>query len=272
VTAKATNTIGKDGSHGQQLDLGHFLDNEVIPGHTPAAPTPKPLSLDDMAARLAQVYRLLIAPGQVVELRALDVRRNGGRPHTEAGFFDSDHLADMAQSALQVSRCAKGVYFTLNPLHPDLLARRCNRIDWANEGELAKDKDVLARRWLLVDADPVRDPLVSATDAEKAAAYQTIGEVRDFLRGRSWPDPILADSGNGYHLLYRLELPADDSGVVERILQALARRFDSDRVKIDQKVFNPSRICKLPGTWARKGDHTPTRPHRRAQLLEVPGR
>jgi len=74
----------------------------------PAAPPPKPLSLDDMAARLAEQYRLLIAPGQVVELRALDVRRNGGRPHTEAGFFDSDHLADMAQAALQVSRCAKG--------------------------------------------------------------------------------------------------------------------------------------------------------------------
>src|SRR5262245_59820149 len=153
----------------------------------PAAPPPTPLSLDEMAARLAELYRLLIAPGQVVELRALDVRRNGGRPHTEAGFFDSDHLADMAQSALQVSRWAKGVYFTLNPLHPDLLARRCNRIDWANEGELAKDKDVLARRWLLVDADPVRDPLISATDEEKGGALQVARDVRDFLRGGAWP-------------------------------------------------------------------------------------
>ena len=31
MTAKAINTIGKDGSNGQQIDLGHFLDNEVIP-------------------------------------------------------------------------------------------------------------------------------------------------------------------------------------------------------------------------------------------------
>jgi hypothetical protein len=225
----------------------------------------------EAAARLAEQYRLLIAPGQVVELRALGVQRGSGRPHVEAGFFDADHLQDLAQAALHVSRFAKGVYFTLNPLRPDLLARRCNRIAWASEGELAKDKDVLARRWLLIDADPVRDALVSATDAEKAHAWETVQAVRDFLRGRGWPPPLLADSGNGYHLLYRVDLPADDGGVVERLLRALAHRFDSDRVKIDQKVFNPARLCKLPGTCARKGDDTPARPHRHARLLEVPG-
>ncbi len=238
-------------------------------GATTGDPT-EGLSFDEAAARLAEQYRLLIAPDQVVELRALDVKR-GGRPHTEAGFFDADHLVDMAKAALLVSRFAKGVYFTLNPLRPDLLARRCNRIDWAAEGELAKDKDVLGRRWLLLDADPVRDPLVSATDAEKAEAHDVVMAVREFLRGRSWPDPILADSGNGGHLYYRIDLPTDDGGLVERLLKALAGRFDTDRVKIDQKVYNPARICKLPGTWARKGDHTASRPHRRARLLEVPG-
>jgi hypothetical protein len=228
----------------------------------------KPMTLDE-AALLVPQYRLLIEPGQVVELRALDVKGNG-RPHTEAGFFDSDHLLQMARAALQVTKRAKGVYFTLNPLQPDLLARRCNRIDWAGEGELAKDKDVLRRRWLLIDADPVRDPLISSTDEEKAVALHTVGAVRDYLRSRAWPDPILADSGNGYHLLYRVDLPADDGACVERILRALAARFNNDQIKIDQKVFNPSRICKLPGTMARKGDSTDRRPHRRAQLLEIP--
>src|SRR5262249_12683439 len=122
-----------------------------------------------------------------------------------------------------------------------------------------------------IDADPVRDPLISATDGEKAAALDTALAVREFLRARQWPEPVLADSGNGFHLLYRVDLPAADGGFVERVLKALARQFDSDRVKIDQSVFNPARICKLPGTLARKGDPTPTRPHRRAALLEVPG-
>jgi hypothetical protein len=230
----------------------------------------KKMSQEEAAALLAEQYRLLVAPGQVVELRALNVQRNGGRPHVEAGFFDHEHLADMAKIALHISRHAKGVYFTLNPLNPDLLARRCNRIDWAKEGELAKDKDVLCRRWLLIDADPVRDPLVSASDDEKAVVYQTILDVREFLRSRSWPDPLLADSGNGYHLLYPIDMPSNDGGAVERILRALAQRFDSEQVKIDQTVFNPSRICKLLGTLARKGDSTPSRPHRRAKLLEAP--
>jgi hypothetical protein len=55
------------------------------------------------------------------------------------------------------------------------------------------------------------------------------------------------------------------------VLLALAQRFDTDAVKIDRAVFNASRICKVPGTVARKGDNTKDRPHRRARLLEVPG-
>jgi len=226
----------------------------------------------DVAA-VVEWLRRLLAPDQVVELRALGVRTAGaGRSHTEAGFFDADHLHEMARLALELTRRARGVYFTLNPLRPEILARRCNRIDWAAAGELAKDQDVLARRWLLVDVDPIRDSHISATDAEKARAHDTSHAVRDFLRSRSWPDPILADSGNGYHLLYQVELPADDGGVVRRLLQVLANLFDDESVRIDQAVGNAARLCKLPGTWARKGDAIVERPFRRAALLDVPQR
>jgi hypothetical protein len=236
----------------------------------PAATVPPERSLAELIARMVRQFQYLIAADQVVEMRALDVC-NHNRPHVEAGFFDSQHLEEMARVASQLTRIAKGVYFTLNPLKPDLLARRCNRVAWAKEGELAKDKDVIRRRWLLVDADPVRDSLVSATEVEKGLARQTIDSVREHLRGLGWAEPILGDSGNGYHLLYRVDLPADDGGLIERVLAALAARFDTDAVRIDRTVFNPARICKLPGTIARKGDHVPSRPHRRASLLEVPG-
>jgi hypothetical protein len=59
--------------------------------------------------------------------------------------------------------------------------------------------------------------------------------------------------------------------MVQRILLALSQRFDTDAVKIDRAVFNPARLCKIPGTLARKGDSTGDRPHRRARILEVPG-
>lgn len=228
------------------------------------------LSLSDGATRLAELYHLLFAPGQVIELRALGVTTGRGRPHIEAGFFDTDHLNDLARTAFTLSLRSKGVYYTLNPVNPDLHARCCNRVDWADEGTLTKDADIIGRRWLLVDFDPVRAAHISATDGEKSAALTMAYDVREWLSDRSWPEPILSDSGNGYHLLYRIDLPAADKGVVERILHALAKQHDTDRVKIDRKVFNPARICKLPGTWARKGDNTPTRPHRQSQILEVP--
>jgi hypothetical protein len=242
---------------------------------SPGAATPGGEPLDGLTrpeceARVAAWLGHLLEPAQVTELRALKVRRRGERQHTVSGFFDYDHLEDMAAAALEVSPHARGVYFVLNPLKPDILARRCNRTDWAEEGELAADRDVARRRWLLIDADPVRDSGVSATAAEKGEALRVIRAVRDHLRGRGWPAPVLADSGNGYHLLYRLDLPADDGGLVKRILHALAARFDTPAVKVDQTVFNPARVCKLPGTWARKGDSTPDRPHRRSCLLEVP--
>jgi hypothetical protein len=235
-----------------------------------AVPLQSPKTIDQAASILVDWYRLLIAPDQIVELRALGVQRGKVRPHTEAGFFDADHLTELAKAALEVTPLARGVYFTLNPLKPDLLARRCNRIAWAAEGELAKDTDILTRRWLLVDADPKRDRHISASDAEKAYAHETVIAVREHLTSRGWPEPILADSGNGFHLLFRIDLPADDGGCVKRILQALAAKFDTEHVEIDQKVFNLSRICKLPGTFARKGDDVPARPHRRARLVEIP--
>ena len=94
--------------------------------------------------------------------------------------------------------------------------------------------------------------------------------MRDALREEGWPDPIVGDSGNGGHLLYRVELPVHDDGLIRRCFQALALRFDDDTVKIDQSVFNPARIWKLYGTVSRKGDNLHERPHRLARILEEP--
>ncbi len=90
------------------------------------------------------------------------------------------------------------------------------------------------------------------------------------LHGCGFPWPILADSGNGAHLLYRVDLPADDGGLSERCLLALAAKYDDTAVKVDRAVSNPARIWKLYGTKACKGDNTPDRPHRIAKILNVP--
>lgn len=212
--------------------------------------------------------RLFIGPGQVTELRALDVSDNGRWAQTHAGYFDADHLEPMAKAALSLHRTAVGVYFVPNPINPALLARCANKVRPQNKDRLlTTDKDIVRRHWMLVDCDPVRPDGISATDAEKAAAWDVAGQVKEYLWALDYHEPVIADSGNGYHLLYRIDLPVDDGGLVKITLNKLADDFDNDRVLIDRKVFNPARIVKLYGTTSRKGDDTPDRPHRESKVL-----
>jgi hypothetical protein len=159
------------------------------------------------------------------------------------------------------------VYVTLNPVNPALLARASNRLRTVGRNDaLTSDADITKRRWLPIDLDPVRPSGISSTDQEHLLAVERAFQVRETLCRDGWPHPIVGDSGNGANLLYRVELPSGDHELVKRCLQALAARFDDDRMKIDQKVFNPARIWRLYGTVNRKGDNVAERPHRLARV------
>jgi hypothetical protein len=221
-------------------------------------------------AEILKFLSLVSEPGQVIELRLLNVQLQGQRLSvTMAGYFSKRDL--LVQSASKYSPYAQGAYITLNPVNPALLARSANALRIAGKGlALSSDTDVISRQWLPVDLDPIRPAGISSTDEEHENAITRTYELREALRVDGFPDPIVADSGNGGHLLYRIDLPTNDDGVIKRCLQALALRFDDDRVKVDLSVYNPSRIWKLYGTFSRKGDSVPDRPHRMARILEVP--
>ena len=76
-------------------------------------------------------------------------------------------------------------------------------------------------------------------------------------------------SGNGWHGLYRVDLPAD-SDLPRRLVHALAALFDDETATVDRSVHNAARICRLPGTRACKGDASEARPHRLCTLARVP--
>jgi hypothetical protein len=210
------------------------------------------------------------APGQIVELRLLHVQQGGqGFPRTLSGYFGD--CAKLAAEAAKYSMAAQGVYITINPVNGNLLARSANRLRVAGkDSPLTTDADITARRWLPIDLDPVRPAGISATEEEHESAIERARQIRSALHAEGWPRPILADSGNGGHLLYKIDLPSEDGGVVKRCLEALALRFDDEEVKVDLAVFNPARIWKLYGTVSRKGDSLPDRPHRLARILEAP--
>lgn len=221
---------------------------------------------------------LLFQAGDVFEVRALDCReRNSRYTFTCSGYFafDAIDVAVREVAALDESGIAPAIYVTLNPVAPALLARSLNRIK-TRARETTADKDIVCRRWLLIDVDPVRPAGVSSTDAELALAFRRAESIREHLATLKWPAPIMSMSGNGYHLLYRIDLPANDDGLIKAVLSALSDRFTDDAVVVDRSVHNPARIVKVAGTMSRKGDDLhgiaglDDRPHRRAELINIP--
>jgi hypothetical protein len=213
-------------------------------------------------AEIVRALELLLTPDSVAELRCPRAKKGTG-----SGYYDD--LAAMASKAAALSGTVPGVYVTLNPVQPELLARRVNRFEfWAKD--TTADENIGSRRWLPLDFDPVRPAGISSTDAEHEAALMRARECRADLTARGWPLPILGDSGNGGHLLYRIDLPNDKESLslITRTLQAIAQKFTDKTVTVDTGVSNAARIWKVYGTLACKGDSTAERPHRYARLLE----
>jgi hypothetical protein len=79
-------------------------------------------------------------------------------------------------------------------------------------------------------------------------------------------------SGNGGQATWRIDLPADEDGraLVQAVLDAAAAMFSTPAVSVDTTLGNPSRIVKLSGTRACKGDPLPHRPHRQAHSVFDP--
>lgn len=224
-----------------------------------------------------RTLRLLVEQGQVVELRALNAitKQSPRYRDTASGYFNDPEA--MVQAVCTIIS-AKGIYITLNPCRRGLITRANNRLrtsdDMRLDSRTTQDTEILKYRWLPIDIDPVRqDGNDSSSDAEHEAALFLALHIRNQLHTEGWGWPIMADSGNGAHLLYLLPKGeiAQAEGFIKRALAQFASRFNTAEAKIDTGVFNPARIWKLYGTMACKGDPTPEWPHRMSRILEEGG-
>ena len=161
------------------------------------------------------------------------------------------------------------VYFTLGAVRPD--REGATGLPLRRVKGTTKDADIVASPWVVVDVDPEREPKGrSSTDGEKAAALVVAESVRAAFTERGVPT-VLADSGNGCHLLAR-STPAEGEAVrahadgLKRLLHALDARFSTPAAKVDKAVHNASRIFKLYGTMSVKGPDTPEAPHRLSSI------
>ena len=94
------------------------------------------------------------------------------------------------------------IYFVLNQLHEGCYSRE-QRERLIPVKTTTSDNDIIMRRWLLVDTDPVRPQGISSTDEELKKAHDKALAIFKYLKENGFPEPVAALSGNGYHLLYR---------------------------------------------------------------------
>src|ERR1019366_9361322 len=119
----------------------------------------------------------------IIELRAI---YKGGRKRVDAGYFDAAHRDLLIMEAIRVNRAGAGVYFNLNELDRQLLARHANRVqEWAPA--TATDANVTRRCWFLIDIDPQRPKDTSATAEQLALAVKRGGAVIEYLTAQGWP-------------------------------------------------------------------------------------
>lgn len=201
----------------------------------------------------------------ILELRALCPKGNGEMKPITKHFRGKDYetkerLKEAFEvEALRLNEIGYNIYIVMNPINQSFT------------GKAATDDDIDYRDLILIDIDKIGLPMEPSTAQELDAARQLADKVKEYLGTKGYSDPIRVMSGNGHHLYYPLEgVPNDMKSklFVQKFLQALAAKFNNDKVKIDTSVFNASRITKVVGTIARKGFATDDRPHRMARLYE----
>lgn len=220
----------------------------------------RPTSLFELQKNL----EVLLTEGDVVELRIFD--KNGKK---YCGWFDDRRK--MAEAVLSRDGTAEGIYYSSNGCDRKMLAVSNNKIGKCIGA--SKESDIIRRRLFGTDVDPVRDAGISSTDAEKALALIRVKEVSDWLRTLGFPEPVLGDSGNGYHNDYFVDFPntPEIKQVYIDAIKAIQAKFPKDAVDV-QGFADANRIWKVYGTVVRKGDETPDRPYRRSQILSVPAK
>jgi hypothetical protein len=218
------------------------------------------------AEEVRKAITVLQAPGKPFEIRVIGTT---SRKDVVSGYFaDADTLLQKFDT---IDLRGRNVYITLGEVKEECFARSQSE-RFEKNAAATSDGEIVAYRWLFIDLDPVRATGISSSDEELEAAEELADKVHLYLQELGFCEPVRAMSGNGYHLLYRIDIKNDAKAqaLVEKCLKVLSALFDTPEVKVDTTNSNPSRICKLHGTLAQKGRSTKTRPHRMSRLLSVP--
>ncbi|NBJ83876.1 hypothetical protein D5274_19070 [bacterium 1XD42-94] len=214
-------------------------------------------------SEVRKTFETLIESGVFTEVRLLNTKQG-----TLSGYYnDVDKLIEH----IQRYDGNYNIYITMNALSEGIEARGKNHLK-SYAKNTTSDKEIRCRRWILIDLDPERPAGISSTEQELKLSEELGRKIQGYLTDCGFPEPVTALSGNGFHLLYPVELPntPEMTSLAKGFLGALDSRFSTEQVKVDTTTYNAARITKLYGTVSCKGDSTEERPHRRSKILYAP--
>ena len=94
-----------------------------------------------------------------------------------------------------------------------------------NPKNTTSDSDIIARDFIMVDIDPKRVAGTNATNQELERAHLKAVDIYRFLKDNGFNEPIIAMSGNGWHIHIPVALKAsqENTDLVKRFLLSLAK-------------------------------------------------
>ncbi|MGA8214952.1 MAG: hypothetical protein WB799_15250 [Candidatus Sulfotelmatobacter sp.] len=210
-----------------------------------------------MTEDIRKTLALLFEPGQVIAVSGIKLDDTMSKKF----YTDMDQAASVIEKADESGKF-KGIYLNLQKL---------------KDGSTSDTrKDVALYTNLMIDFDrTVKNG--NATNEERSAVEKVLQETSRWLCEVLESEPFVADTGNGFHLVFKLEPFVADSqamGLLKECIAAVKARFEKPdvNVEIDVTVAEPEQLTRCYGTWNRKYPETLGRPQRRSKVLSAPTR
>jgi hypothetical protein len=137
-----------------------------------------------------------------------------------------------------------------------------------------KRPDVAAYMHFMVDFDrrnkKVDGVRVNANENERNELFAAMKEANAWISRVLEARPLVADTGNGFHLVWDIKpvpCTVENEKTIKECLLAIKQKFGKGNVEIDTSVAEPNQLTRLYGTQNRKDPETEDRPHRKSKVL-----
>lgn len=210
-------------------------------------------------------WNTFVGEGNFTEVRIL------GRFSYSGYFRNFENLISQIEPYINMDD--EQIYFVLNSIDKDCYARpQCERFVKYPK-VTTTDSDIIRRKFLLLDFDPIRKSQTNSSDAQFELAHKKAQDVYRFLiKEKGFTDSIICISGNGWHIIVPVDLPCDEetNKVIKDFYTYMGSIFTDENIEFDEKVYTNARLTKLYSTWAKKGANVPSNPWRQSKIVYIP--